>query len=424
MAEVELKKTKKHKSLAKSDNGRLILTALIAIVLAFLVAIIVMLATGIKPGNFFSALLRTFTGLDFSKAGTDAFFKPRYVGEFIQISLPLIMTGLALGFAYRCGLFNIGAEGQVIAGILGANLVAILVPWQSKALAVLAVLTAGLFGALWALIPGLLKAHLGVSEVVSTIMFNYMAIYMSNAVLKALPGSNTQRTVDLPEQAMLTSPWLREITGNSRLHWGILIVLICIPLYNILLNRTSFGYEIRAVGFNRDAARYAGMKVKSRIVASMMISGLFAGLAGACLALGTFKYGRILPGFENYGFDGIAVGLLGGTRGVGILLAGLLMGGLRSGQALMQAQRVPLEIAQIVSALIVLFVAMQKAIDFILSRMAKKRRLEAQAAEAQVPEAQAEEVPASDDRTADSPAAEAPATDQSPDPAKTKEGGK
>lgn len=380
MAEIKSNKTKRRKALAQSENGRLLLTALIAIVLAFLVAVIVMLATGIKPGNFFSALLRTFTGLDFSKAGSPAFFKPRYVGEFVQISLPLILSGLALGFAYRCGLFNIGAEGQVIAGILGANLVAILVPWDSKALAVLAVLAAGLCGALWALIPGLLKAHMGVSEVVSTIMFNYMAIYMSNAVLKALPGSNTQRTVDLPEQAMLTSPWLRDLTGNSRLHWGLLIVLICIPLYNILLNRTTFGYEIRAVGFNRDAAKYAGMKVQSRIVGAMMISGLFAGLAGACLALGTFKYGRILPGFENYGFDGIAVGLLGGTRGIGILLAGLLMGGLRSGQALMQAQRVPLEIAQIVSALIVLFVAMQKAIDFILSRLAKKRRLEAQEA--------------------------------------------
>lgn len=373
MSDKKLKKIQEAKGLRPASSGQEAMTALIAIALSFIVAVIVMTATGVKPQNFFTALLRTFTGMDFSKAGTDAFFKPRYVGEFIQMSLPLILSGLGLGFAYRCGLFNIGLEGQVLAGMLVANVVALYIPIENRFLAVLAVVLAALAGALWALIPALLKAYLGINEVVTTIMFNYMALYCSNAVLKALPGSNPQRTADLPEQALLGSPWLKEISGNSRLHWGLIIVLICVPLYNILLNRTSFGFEIKAVGFNRDAAEYSGMKVNSRIVYAMMISGLFAGLAGACLALGTFKYGRVLPGFENYGFDGIAVGLLGGTRGLGIFLAGLLMGGLRSSQPLMQAQRVPLEIAQIVSALIVLFVAMQKGIIYLLRKFKSEK---------------------------------------------------
>jgi ABC-type uncharacterized transport system permease subunit len=376
MSDTDLINMQKKRGLRENDNLRLFLTALLAIALSLLVAVFVMWATGVEPRNFFKALLRTYTGLDPAKAGTDQFFRPRYLGEFLQMSLPLILTGLALGFGQQCGLFNIGAEGQVIAGMLGANLVAILIPIQNRSLAVLAVIAAGLFGALWALIPGLLKAYMGISEVVTTIMFNYIIFYLSNAVLKSLPGSNPQRTVDLPENAMLSSDWLREITGNSRLHWGIVVVAAAIICYNLILNHTSFGYEIKACGSNRDAAAYAGIKVRSRIVYSMMISGLFAGLAGACLALGTFRYGRILQGFENYGFDGIAVGLLGGTKGVGILLAGLLMGGLRSGQPLMQAERVPLEIAQIVSALIVLFVAMQKGVEILGDYMARKRMSE------------------------------------------------
>lgn len=379
----------------KSDNAKLLLTALAAIALSLLVAVIVMWATGVEPGSFFKALLRTYTGLDPSAAGTDKFFRPRYLGEFLQMSLPLILTGLALGFGQRCGLFNIGAEGQVIAGMLGANLSAILLPINNPSLALISVVAAGLFGALWALIPGLLKAYMGISEVVTTIMFNYIIFYLSNAVLKALPGSNPQRTVDLPDHAMLSSDWLKSITGNSRLHWGILIVLAAILIYNLIFKRTTFGYEIRACGANRDAALYAGIKVKSRIVYSMMISGAFAGLAGACLALGTFRYGRVLQGFENYGFDGIAVGLLGGTKGFGILLAGLLLGGLRSGQPLMQAERVPLEIAQIVSALIVLFVAMQKAIELIGAYLARKKMSQAKdlapATHSSQPAAQADE---------------------------------
>lgn len=373
MSDADLIKMQKRKGLRASDNTRLVLTALVAIALSFLVAIIVMWLTGVSPLNFFKALMRTYTGIDPSRFGEANFFRPRYVGEFLQMSLPLILTGLALGFGQRCGLFNIGAEGQVIAGILGANLVAIMLPIKNQSLVFIAVFAAALFGALWALIPGLLKAYMGISEVVTTIMFNYIALHMHNAILKILPGSNPQRTVDLPANAMLSSDWLKEITGNSRLHWGIIIVLIAVPLYNIILNRTTFGYEIKATGHNRDAAEYAGIKVRSRIVYSMMISGVFAGLAGACLALGTFKYGRILQGFENYGFDGIAVGLVGGTKGLGILLGGLLMGGLRSGQPLMQAERIPLEIAQIVSALIVLFVAMQKAIE-LFGNYLKRRK--------------------------------------------------
>lgn len=351
----------------RPGSGRsLLLTAVIAIILSFVVASVVMWITGINPQNFFSALFRTLTGLDLGKIGEKGFFKPRYVGEFLQTSMPLILAALGVGFANRCGLFNIGAEGQVIAGIVGADLVALLLNWDSPYLVVVAVLAAGVAGALWAFIPGFLKAYFGVHEVVTTIMFNYVALRLNNWILTSLPGSDPQRTVDLPQNALLENEWLKEITGKSRMHMGFIVVIVCIFLYHFIINKTSFGFELRSVGYNQHASQYAGMNSKTRTVQAMLISGMFAGLAGAMVALGTFKYGRVLAGFENYGFDGLAVSLLGGNTAVGILLGGLLLGSLRSGQPLMQAMRVPLEIAQIVSALIILFVAMQHGIERIL----------------------------------------------------------
>lgn len=368
-----MKENRNNRLFRPGSNSSLFITAMIAILLSFLVAAVVMIATGIQPEGFFDALLRTMTGLDFSKAGTAQFFRPRYVGEFIQVSLPLILCGLSIGFAYRTGMFNIGAEGQLIAGILCSNLVALTLPLKTPLLAVLCIIAAGIGGGLWAFVPGFLKARFGVHEVVTTIMFNYVAMYISNWILKALPGSNPQRTVDLPQNSLLGSDFLRKLSGNSRLHWGFIVVILSVLLYNFIMNRTSFGYELRAVGFNRHAAAYAGMNAESRIILSMVISGIFAGLGGAMVAQGTFTYGRVLQGFENYGFDGISVALLGGTRGVGILLGGLLLGGLRSGQPLMQAMGVPLEIAQIVSGLIILFVAMQHGIERLLLFFGKRR---------------------------------------------------
>lgn len=341
--------------------------SLIAILLAFVIASIVMLITGINPLNFFSAIIRTITGFDLQTGA----FNPRYIGEFIQMSMPIILAGLSVGFAFRTGLFNIGGEGQLIMGSLGAALVAILLDLPPVIHVVVAILVAGLFGALWGVIPGFLKAKFGVHEVVITIMLNYTALYVSALLLKMLPGSDNQKTAQFADSVLLRSNFLEKITGGSRLHWGFIVVILAIIIYRFIINRTIFGYELRAVGFNRHAAEYAGIPVASRIVYSMAIAGFFAGLAGAMLSLGTFDYGRVLYGFENYGFDGLAVALLGGNSGFGILFAGLLFGALKSSQALMQFNRIPLEITIIVSGLIILFVAMQNGIDRFLVRRRK-----------------------------------------------------
>lgn len=348
--------------------------SLVAISLSFIVASLVMLVSGINPKVFFISLIRTMTGVNLQAVGGDGFFNARYLGEFIQMALPIILTGLSVGFAFRTGLFNIGAEGQVIMGSVGAVVVGVLFKLPAIVHIPLAIIVAALFGALWGWIPGYFKAKFGVHEVVITIMLNYTALYLGNFIIKALPGSDNQKTVTLASTVLLQSKFLRSLTGNSRLHWGFIVVILAIIIYYFIIEKTTFGYELRAVGFNRDAAEYGGIKVASRIAASMAIAGAFSGLAGAMLSLGTFDYGRVIGAFENYGFDGIAVALLGGNTALGIFFGGLLFGGLKSSQTLMQASGIPLEIAIIVSALIILFVAMNNGIDLVIERLEGRKR--------------------------------------------------
>lgn len=355
-------------------KNKKIIISLISVLTSFLIATIVMLLTGINPLGFFTAIIRTITGIDLLGLGEPGAFNPRYIGEFLQISLVIILTGLSVAFAFRTGLFNIGAEGQLIMGALGASIVAITVKLPFILHLPLAIVAAMIFGGVWGFIPGYLKAKFGVHEVVITIMLNYVALSTSNYVLKLLPGSDLTKTAMMPQSVLLKSEFLSSITNRSRMHWGFVIVIIAILIFRFIINRTTFGYELRAVGYNKYASEYAGIKVKSRMVYSMMISGIFAGLAGSLLVLGTFGFGRVLSTFESYGFDGIAVALLGGNTGIGVFLSGLLFGALKSAQPLMQVNRIPLEIAMIVSALIVLFVAMTYGFEMIFDRLKKERK--------------------------------------------------
>ena len=343
---------------------------LIAVLLGLLVGMIIVIASGKSPVLLISAIVKSFCGFDILAPGP---INPRYFGEFIVFSMPLILTGLAVGFAYRTGLFNIGGEGQVMVGALAATVVGILVPLPPVLHAIVCLIAGGVAGALWAFLPGFLKVKRNISEVVTAIMMNYAALYFCNYILKALPGSTQTRTVDLPASALIKSDFLKQITNNSRLHWGILVVILAVIVYHIIIEKTTFGYSLRATGFNAEGARYAGMKVERNVVYAMMISGVMAGLAGAIMVLGTFGYGRVLNTAENYGFDGIAVALVGGCNAIGIFFAGLLFGLLKVAQPLMQSMQIPKDIATIISSTIIMLVAMQNGIIFIMNRLSKKK---------------------------------------------------
>jgi len=345
--------------------SRMLLPAL-AILFGFALGAAVLVVTGRSPLAMFQAMLRSVSGVNLA-AGT---FNPRYIGEFIVQSMPIMLTGLSVGFAFRTGLFNIGAEGQLMAGSVAATGVALWVQAPPGIHVLLVLLAAMAAGGIWGAIPGFLRARFNVHEVVMTIMMNYIALYLNNwAVVELFKSADHIKTGPFPASAMLRSESLSALTHGSRLNWGFVPVILSLLVYWFVIEKTTFGYSLRAVGCNRDGAHYAGMRVKGDIVASMAIAGVFAGLAGAVITVGTFSFGRALPAVEGYGFDGIAVALVGANAALGIFLSGLLFGMLKAAQTLMQAQGIPKEIANIIQAAIVLFIAMKYGIEFVLRRL-------------------------------------------------------
>jgi simple sugar transport system permease protein len=340
--------------------------------LGFLVATLLILLIGKNPLVMYQALLQVVSGFDFMRGSWNV----RYVGEWIVISMPLILCGLSMGFSVRAGLFNIGAEGQYIAGLTAAQLIAVgFVRATGERIPVhfsIAVLGAIFFGALWGGIAGFLKARYKVSEVVATIMMNYIAFFIHRLVTLNIPGSNTFKTPNFPVTATLSNPVLAAITNRSGLNNGLWFTIFAVVIYWLIMEKSTFGFSLRAAGFNRDAALYAGMRVKTNITSAMAISGAFAGLAGAVVSLGVFSYGRVLTAFDNYGFDGIAVALAGNCSALGIAIMGLLFGMLKSAQPLMQLRQIPREIASIIIGLVVVFIALRPGIQMLAQWRRKK----------------------------------------------------
>ncbi len=338
------------------------------VLLGFLCGTVLIVLVGKNPAGMYSAMLQTLTGWDITRG----VWNPRYIGEWLTASLPLILCGLSMAFAARTGLFNIGSEGQYIVGLTAAQFVALYFPPLPILHWVLALLAAGLAGALWGGIVGWLKAKYSVSEVVATIMLNYVAFFLSRWASMLIPGANTYRTPNFPATARLTSPLLERLTNESRLNIGIWVALLSCLLFWFIIEKTKLGFGLRATGLNKEAARYAGIQVTKSISSSMVIAGCFAGLAGAVVALGSFSYGRVLGGYDNYGFNGIAVALVGNNTAGGTLVAGLLFGMLASAQPLMQSRQIPKEITLIISGLVVVFISLRAGIKLFLDWRAKR----------------------------------------------------
>ncbi|AIE59715.1 ABC transporter permease [Bacillus methanolicus] len=338
-----------------------LLIPLIAVLLGILSGTIIMIVSGYDPIAGFSSLWN------------GAFGDLYYTGEVIRQVTPYILSGLAVAFAFRVGLFNIGVEGQLIVGWLAAVWVGISFELPKVIHLPLAILTAAVAGALWAFIPGLLKAKFRVHEVIVTIMMNYIALHATNYIIRTVLSDKSDKTKMIYESASLRSPFLESITDYSRLHWGILISLACAVIMWFLLEKTTIGYELRSVGFNHHASQYAGMNVNRNIILSMLISGAFAGLAGAMEGLGTFGYAAVKGGFTGVGFDGIAVALLGGNTAIGVIFAAILFGALKVGALNMPLESgIPNELVDIIIALIVFFVASSYMIRWVIERINKK----------------------------------------------------
>lgn len=357
------------KFLANKKNHSFLIP-IIAVILGFLLGSIILAITGEDVGILFKSMLKAVFGLNLEKAiGEKGFFSIRNVGEYAVAVMPIVLTGLSVAFAFRTGMFNIGSEGQLIMGGVAAAAIGVTLDMPKIILLPLVILAGMIAGGIWGFVPGYLKAKFNIHEVVVTIMMNYTALWIGGYILKALPGSSSNATAAIHKNALLKSDFLSSITGGSRLHWGFIIVAISIFVFWYVINKTTFGYELKSVGYNPFASLYAGMNVKKNAALAMVISGMFSGLAGVMITVGTFSNGRILTSFENYGFDGITVALVGGNTAIGSLFSGMLLGALKTAQPLMQGQGVPNGVSIIISSSIIVFVAMNKKIEQILVKI-------------------------------------------------------
>lgn len=341
--------------------GELFFIPIVAVVLALLLSALIMLATSVEPAN----IVKSFVALAYGSVGSLA-----AVSETLTSSIPLVMSGLGIGLAFRAGLFNIGAEGQIVIGGLAAVIVSFAITGLPFYLHLPLVLTVGMIaGALYAGLAGFLRAATGAHEVISTIMLNLIAFRMLDYVLRQPFIQKEGRSDPISKAVLETAELPRLLTfidPNLRVHAGLMIMLVSVALIFWLLFRSKLGFAFRVSGENPDAAKYAGIRAGLTIALAMAIAGGLAGLAGATQVTGVL--GRASPGFSaGIGFDAIAVALLGRSHPVGILLAGLLFGALEAGGRQMQVDAgVSIDLIGIVQALIIVFVAAPLLVKQIL----------------------------------------------------------
>ena len=318
-----------------------IIVPVLTAMLAFLIGGLLVLATGHNPIQAYWDIVKG-AGLNWLAHPTNTDVANTAAYNFSQTLLqttPLILTGLAVAFAFRCGMFNIGGNGQYLVGLYVANWIGISFVHMTKpAHILLAVAGAAAAGAIWAGIAGFLKATTGAHEVITTIMLNWIAYWIGNYIFQQggpLQGA-ANKPLDIPISGdVAQSAKLPVFWGDADLqglHIGFFVAIGALVVFWLILNRTTLGYEVRAVGYNPDAAAYGGIKVRTNYIRAMAISGAFAGLAGGLDMLGyLYHFGTTDVQASSIGFLGIAVALLGRNTALGVGLAAFLFGGLLYG---------------------------------------------------------------------------------------------
>ena len=328
-----------------------------AIGLALITGAIAMIASSPIVTGHFDPLLPLAT---YWAIVQGSILSPNAIVDTLVSSTPLILVGLSVSLCFKAGLFNIGGQGQFLIGAVCAAGASAVLSTASPLVALPVALLAGVIGgAIYGLIPGVLKAFTGAHEVVTTIMLNYIAIYTISYLITGplrLQGASFARSADVGNAGLPVI--FNQGTGHEA-HLGIILPFLAVPIIWWLLFRSTLGFEIRTVGANPDAARYAGMRPRMLIVLTLTVGGLLGGLAGAVEILGVQRY---MPAAysTNVGFEAITVALLARANPVGVVFSGLLLGAMRAGAPLMQIQaNVPVQMVDLLQGLILFFLAAQ-----------------------------------------------------------------
>ena len=342
------------------DQG---IKSVMAVILGLIAGALLMLVMGFNPVEGYRYLFK------------GGLMNLERIGNTIATATPLMLTGLSVAFAFKTGLFNIGTPGQMLFGGFCSIAVGLSLDLPKIILVPIVVAVGIIGGALWATVPGVLKAKFNVHEVVSSIMMNWVAYWIVYYMVPQYFKGEFLETESrmLSESATLRVKWLSEIFKGSYINLGIFLALIAVLIIWFLLNKTVLGYELKAVGFNRFGAEYAGMPVNRNIVVSMMIAGALSGLAGVIQYTGNANIMQIgvMP---SQGFDGIAVALLGASSPIGVIFSSLFFGVLYVGKGFMNAAvKVPPELADTIMATIIYFAATSMVMDKIIKWFKKNR---------------------------------------------------
>lgn len=355
-----------------NSKSREILVPLIAIVFGFLLGAVIMLAFGYNP-------IWGYEDLFISALGN-----ARAIGETLQTAGPLILTALSFAVAMKAGLFNIGMSGQALAGWITSMWFALSFPDIPRLIMIPLVIIIGMFfGAFMGFIPGILRALLGTSEVITTIMLNYIILFFSTFMIhdmfqkNILMDNTTDQTKLISTNASFRTQWMSSLTDNSTLNIGLIIAIIALIIMAIVFSKTTLGFEIKAVGLNPDASEYAGISSKRTIILSMIVAGALAGLGGVVYGFGYMQNFVSQSTSLDIGFNGMAVALLGGNSPIGILFAALLFSVLQTGAPGMMNDGIPPEIVKVVTAAIIFFIAVKFIIEVMLPKAKAMKSIEA-----------------------------------------------
>ena len=337
---------------------------LISIVIGFVVGAILLSIAKINPLDAYKQL---FNGV---------FGKPKFMVWCLIYAAPLIFTGLSVAFSFKTGVFNIGAEGQFVVGSLTACVLGILIKAPAIIHVPLCFLGAALAGGIWGAIVGVLKIKKGVNEVLSYIMFNWIAFYLSNFVVNLSiihKDGGGEATKDIATTARILAPKsIIAATGASAANYGFILAIIFAVIVWFIINRTTLGFKLRAVGFSNTAAQYAGIDTGKSFLTAMAFSGALAGIGGAVQLMG--MSGRIsqFSGQEGYGFQGITVALIASSNPIACIFAGIFYGAMKYGGGKLSLVNAPAEVVDIIMGIIILFIAISSLFKNIFLNHGKK----------------------------------------------------